>query len=102
MMYDETTLTLSETNKGSESDKLNGKTVVVDEFTPILAQNGKQIQLQVQRISKTTLHKGIEIRRASARWLPYLTENTLSNINLYVEPGKLTAIIGTVGAGKVN
>lgn len=42
----------------------------------------------------------IELKNASAKWLPNGRENTLSNINLDVKPGELVAIVGQVGAGK--
>jgi len=38
---------------------------------------------------------------ASAKWTDAQIENTLENINLTVTPGRLVAIIGPVGAGKV-
>lgn len=44
--------------------------------------------------------KGIVIKSAYTKWIPDVSEDTLSNINLTVTPGKLTVIIGPVGAGK--
>lgn len=44
---------------------------------------------------------GIIISNATAKWTSSQTENTLENINLNVKPGRLVAIIGPVGAGKV-
>lgn len=44
---------------------------------------------------------GIAIRNATAKWTSTQTENTLQNINLTVKPGRLVAIIGSVGSGKV-
>jgi len=38
---------------------------------------------------------------ASAKWTDGQIDNTLENINLTVTPGRLVAIIGPVGAGKV-
>jgi len=43
----------------------------------------------------------IVISNATAKWSDNQTDNTLDNINLTVRPGRLVAIIGPVGAGKV-
>lgn len=43
----------------------------------------------------------IVMSNASAKWTDAQIENTLENINLTVTPGRLVAIIGPVGAGKV-
>jgi len=45
---------------------------------------------------------GILISNATAKWSDTQTDNTLDNINLSVKPGRLAAIIGPVGAGKVH
>lgn len=42
----------------------------------------------------------IYINNASAKWLAYESEDTLKNINIKIEPGKLIAIVGQVGSGK--
>jgi len=44
---------------------------------------------------------GIVMSNASAKWTDAQVDNTLENINLTVTPGRLVAIIGPVGAGKV-
>jgi len=44
---------------------------------------------------------GIDVLNASAKWILNQTDNSLNNINLTVRPGRLVAIIGPVGAGKV-
>lgn len=44
---------------------------------------------------------GIVMSNASAKWTDGQIDNTLENINLTVTPGRLVAIIGPVGAGKV-
>lgn len=45
---------------------------------------------------------GIVVSNVVSKWTDDKTENTLENINLTVRPGQLVAIIGSVGAGKVN
>lgn len=43
----------------------------------------------------------IVVSNATAKWPGAQIENSLENINLTVIPGRLVAIIGPVGAGKV-
>jgi len=45
---------------------------------------------------------GIVVSNVTAKWTDAQTENSLENINLTVKPGRLVAIIGPVGAGKVT
>lgn len=45
---------------------------------------------------------GIVITNATAKWTDSQANNSLENINLTVKPGRLVAIIGPVGAGKVT
>lgn len=52
--------------------------------------------------SKILSDLGIVIYNATAKWTDMQTENSLENINLTVRPGRLVAVIGPVGAGKVN
>lgn len=44
---------------------------------------------------------GVHVSNASAKWVHGQPENSLNDINLTVSPGRLVAIIGPVGAGKV-
>lgn len=43
----------------------------------------------------------IAITNASVKWNSNQPDNCLNKINLTVKPGKLVAVIGPVGAGKV-
>jgi len=45
---------------------------------------------------------GIVIFNATAKWTDDQNSNTLEKINLTVKPGRLLAVIGPVGSGKVN
>lgn len=45
---------------------------------------------------------GVYIRNGSAKWTPDSIADTLANISLCVKPGKLCAVIGPVGSGKVS
>lgn len=44
---------------------------------------------------------GIVISNATAKWKDAQIDNSLKNINLNVRPGRLVAVIGPVGSGKV-
>jgi ABC-type multidrug transport system fused ATPase/permease subunit len=45
---------------------------------------------------------GVTIVNASAKWSPDLARDSLSNITFHVPEGKLCAVIGPVGSGKVK
>jgi ATP-binding cassette subfamily C (CFTR/MRP) protein 4 len=45
---------------------------------------------------------GVTIRDGSAKWTLNTIEDTLTHISLWVKPGKLCAVIGPVGCGKVS
>lgn len=45
---------------------------------------------------------GVYIRNGSAKWTPDSIADTLIKISLCVRPGKLCAVIGPVGSGKVS
>lgn len=45
---------------------------------------------------------GIYIRNGSAKWTPGSITDTIIKISLCVKPGKLCAVIGPVGSGKVS
>lgn len=55
-----------------------------------------------QNCNKELNEASIKISNASAKWTDDQTENTLNHINLTIEPGRLVAVIGPVGAGKVH
>jgi ATP-binding cassette subfamily C (CFTR/MRP) protein 4 len=45
---------------------------------------------------------GVYIRNGSAKWIPNSITDTLTHIRICVKPGKLCAVIGPVGSGKVS
>nr|CAD7197499.1 unnamed protein product [Timema douglasi] len=45
---------------------------------------------------------GVTMSHVTAKWFSESVENTLTNVNLTVKPGRLLAIIGPVGAGKTS
>lgn len=44
----------------------------------------------------------INLEKAKASWIPNTIVDTLSNINLSVQPGKLVVVVGQVGSGKTS
>lgn len=44
----------------------------------------------------------IVIKGAKAKWFEHSTDYSLNNINLKIKKGKLLAIVGPVGSGKVS
>lgn len=62
----------------------------------MLSNGSNQINIGIQ-----STNFGIVMSNASAKWTDGQIDNTLENINLTVTPGRLVAIIGRVGAGKV-
>lgn len=57
--------------------------------------------LDSQNNIKQSCDIGIVISNATAKWTDAQTDNSLENINLNVRPGRLVAVIGPVGSGKV-
>lgn len=53
-------------------------------------------------ISNGVKNTGIVLKEAYAKWTSQSAEQTLSNINLTVTPGRLVAVIGPVGSGKTS
>jgi ABC-type multidrug transport system fused ATPase/permease subunit len=53
-------------------------------------------------LSNGPADKGVAVLNASAKWSPDLVKDSLSNINFRVPEGKLCAVIGPVGSGKVR
>jgi len=49
-----------------------------------------------------TSDTSVNVVNASARWSPDLEKDSLSNITFRVPEGKLCAVIGPVGSGKVR
>ncbi|GJQ84115.1 hypothetical protein Trydic_g12088 [Trypoxylus dichotomus] len=47
-------------------------------------------------------NKGMTIKNITAKWTEASTDNTLTNFNMELRPGKLIAVIGPVGSGKTS
>lgn len=50
---------------------------------------------------KYAKRNSILFSNVTAKWTRVQTSNSLDNINLTVEPGQLTVVVGPVGSGKV-
>lgn len=68
---------------------------------PIIINDNNTSPLNDQNDPEQLGKLGIVVSNATAKWTDAQTENSLENINLTVKPGRLVAVIGPVGAGKV-
>lgn len=68
---------------------------------PIIINDNNTSPLNDQNDPEQLGNLGIVVSNATAKWTDAQTENSLENINLTVKPGRLVAVIGPVGAGKV-
>ncbi|XP_068086395.1 ATP-binding cassette sub-family C member 4 [Anabrus simplex] len=66
------------------------------EENTMLLQSKTQSQVEDEKGKKI----GVIIQNLKAHWVPNSITETLSNVSLRVEPGKLCAVIGPVGSGK--
>jgi len=62
-----------------------------------IANNSKSFENNTEFVNS----HDIVISNAFAKWSDNQSSNTLENINLTVSPGRLVAVIGPVGSGKV-
>lgn len=69
---------------------------------PIIINDNNTSPLNDQNDPEQLGNLGIVVSNATAKWTDAQTENSLENINLTVKPGRLVAVIGPVGAGKVK
>lgn len=61
----------------------------------------KSVKIRGEKKQSNAIVGTILISNATAKWSPDQTENTLNDIELSVDSGRLAAIIGSVGSGKV-
>jgi len=75
-----------------------------DEHTADNINNNKSATTNVEKSPKNnvTADTSVNVVNASARWSPDLEKDNLSNITFRVPEGKLCAVIGPVGSGKVR
>lgn len=80
-------------NSSTESKTLWAKTTTVASVAGVAekAGGGDPTHIKVIRVTSIT-----------AKWTNFLSENTLTGVNLDVRPGGLVAVIGPVGSGKVS
>lgn len=75
--------------------RVNGKSVYDNAFCADSNKNNEEY------FTGKSSHPGVVLSNATAKWTECQADNTLENINLTATPGRLIAIIGPVGAGKV-
>lgn len=93
MLYEEKDSQVANRSKAEKAANGVKRSIVInDQVTPNI-QNDINEQLN---------DLGIVVSNVTAKWTDAQTENSLENINLTVSPGRLVAIIGPVGAGKVS
>lgn len=54
-----------------------------------------------RNVSEPSGNSGIKVSNVTAKWTEAQAHNSLEDINLTVKSGRLVAIIGPTGAGKV-
>lgn len=67
--------------------------------TPVTAMKEKEADLKAT--GKDKVKGGLFLTNAVAKWSEESSEPTLNNISVHLNPGKIVAIIGPVGSGKV-
>ncbi|KAJ4427649.1 hypothetical protein ANN_25297 [Periplaneta americana] len=72
--------------------------LLLEEIQSDIITRSKKISINNEQDQKL----GITIFNGSAKWTPHSISDTLNNINISVKPGKLCAVIGPVGSGKVQ
>lgn len=87
LLYDETTL-ISNNVDYTEDKKCK--------VTNTIEFNG------IQENNEIKLNGTIILKNVNAKWNNQIAENTLSNININIDSGKLVTIIGPVGSGKTS
>ncbi|KAK1124888.1 hypothetical protein K0M31_006238 [Melipona bicolor] len=80
----------------SETRRHNGLVVVASD----LLMNTANIMGEKKRSSVNDETYAVKMCNLTAKWEPSQIENTLENVNVEIEKGKMYAIIGMVGTGK--
>jgi ABC-type multidrug transport system fused ATPase/permease subunit len=68
--------------------------------TPVTSMKEQEADLHASVKDKSK--RGLFLTNAVAKWSEESHDPTLNNISVHLNPGKLVAIIGPVGSGKVN
>lgn len=89
---------------GKMNGELNGKCHRNNSFINRERMSRTESEMSLQSISdnKELYKHAVFIKNGCAKWNSELSEDTLHDINLFARPGKLTAIIGSVGSSKTS
>lgn len=95
LLYEEKDTQVANRSKADKASNGVRKPIIIND-------NIKPNNLVDENDTEESNDLGIVVSNATAKWTDAQTENSLENINLIVIPGRLVAIIGPVGAGKVS
>lgn len=89
---------------GKMNGELNGKCHRDNSLMNSERMSRTESELSLHSISdnKELYKRAVFIKNGCAKWNSEISEDTLHDINLFARPGKLTAIVGSVGSGKVH
>lgn len=63
--------------------------------------NGSFNNIDYHNSAQPSNNFGVVFSNATAKWSDAQNDNCLENVNLTIETGRLVAIVGPIGAGKV-
>lgn len=96
MLYEEKDTQVANRSKADKASNGVRKPIIIND------KNTAQNNVNGENYTEQSNDLGIVISNVTAKWTDVQNENSLENINLTVRPGRLVAIIGPVGAGKVR
>ena len=88
---------------GKMNGEINGKCHHNNSLINSERMSRTESELSLHSISdnKELYKQAVFIKNGCAKWNSETSEEILYDINLFARPGKLTAIVGSVGSGKV-
>ena len=95
MLYDEVSTAVKSSCNAKERTPTAGKVAINGSLETKISEESED-NATSERMT------GVKIINMTAKWYEDLPGNTLTNVSMDVGPGKLVAIIGPVGSGKVH